>query len=249
MPGPRGGVALRPTSDVAVPASRRKPASRRGPASGPAEQADIDTPAGRAGVVLEIPEAPRVLLMVGHGAGGDIDAPDLVTLKDVALAAGIAVARVRQPYRVAGRRAPAPARQLDAAWVGVAGALRDTTGPFAGRSRRIRDLPLVATGRSSGARVACRTASDCGAAAVLALAFPLHPPGRPDKSRAAELEIAVPLLVVQGGRDAFGKAAEFPSGVRIFEVDGADHGLKSSSFQDVAARAVAWISDVVDADR
>ena len=206
----------------------------------------IDTPVGEAHVFLELPRATvRALLVLGHGAGGDVDAPDLIVLRDVALGAGIAVARVRQPYRVAGRRAPAPPRQLDAAWLAVVDRLRDASGPFAAVGRRLRGRPLVFSGRSSGARVACRTASAGGAAAVVALAFPLHPPGRPDKSRADELETGVPLLVVQGSRDAFGTPAEFPAGTSTIEVEGSDHGLKSRTFAQAAADAVRWLTDVL----
>ncbi len=113
----------------------------------------------------------RAALMLGHGAGGGVNAPDLQAAARAAAAQGLAVALVEQPYRVAGRRSPAPARQLDAAWLAVAEAL--LAGELSG-------LRLIAGGRSSGARVACRTAADTGAVAVLCLAFPLHPPGRAD---------------------------------------------------------------------
>jgi predicted alpha/beta-hydrolase family hydrolase len=126
-------------------------------------------------------------------------APDLRAATRAAAAAGLTVALVEQPYRVAGRRSPAPARHLDAAWVAVIEALR--VGPLPG-------LPLLTGGRSAGARVACRTAGQAGAVAVVCLAFPLHPPGRaddPSRSRLGELEaVAVPTLVVQGEGDAFG---------------------------------------------
>jgi predicted alpha/beta-hydrolase family hydrolase len=181
----------------------------------------------------------KALLVLGHGAGGDIEAPDLLALSAAAVAAGVAVVRVRQPYRVAGRRAPAPARQLDAAWEQTVGALSAGSGPFQPHARRLRGRPIVVAGRSSGARVACRTAAACGAAGVVALAFPLHPPGKPDKSRADELRVDVPLLVVQGDRDAFGRPAEFPKRIELIEVPGADHGLKSASFP--AQRVVQWI--------
>jgi len=202
----------------------------------------VETPAGQARVVLELPAlAVRALLVMGHGAGGDIEAPDLLVLLGSALGSGIAVARVRQPYRVAGRRAPAPARQLDAAWLGVMGALRESGGPFAQYQRRLRGRPVVVAGRSSGARVACRTAAECHADAVVACAFPLHPPGKPGRSRETELMVDRPLVVVQGVRDAFGRPDEFPSGIRVFEVDGSDHGLKSAAFGAAADRVVEWI--------
>ena len=163
--------------------------------------------------------APTGLLVLGHGAGGSIDAPDLRAVTAAALEAGIAVARVRQPYLVAGRRAPAPAAQLDIAWTAVVahlGALLRAQWP---------QLRVVVGGRSSGARVACRTAGATGAVGILALAFPLHPPGHPEKSRAPELEVPVPLLVLQGARDPFGGPDQFPPTVVVYEVTGADHRL------------------------
>jgi predicted alpha/beta-hydrolase family hydrolase len=162
----------------------------------------VRTSSGPAGVLLE-GDGDR-LLALGHGAGGGVDAPDLLAARDAALALGWSVARVEQPWRVAGRRvAVAPAR-LDEAWVEVLATLE----------RRV----LVVGGRSAGARVACRTAATCGAAAVLALAFPLVAPS--GRSRAAELDLPdVPVLVVQGERDAFG----VPGGAVV--VRGADHGF------------------------
>ena len=167
----------------------------------------IPTPHGAARVELRCcPHGGRrpqtgAAVLLGHGAGGGLDAPDLVATTRAATAVGVHVALVEQPYRVAGRRAPASARQLDAAWLTVAGALAAADGPFAG-------LPLIFGGRSSGARVACRTAPAGGAVAVLCLAFPVHPPGRAERSRLAELDgVGVPVLVVQGQRDPFGRPA------------------------------------------
>ena len=155
------------------------------------------------------------LLVLGHGAGGGPDAADLLMARDAALSLGWAVLRVEQPWRVAGRRVAAPARQLDHVWTEVVNSLRADGGP---------EL-LVVGGRSTGARVACRTAQAVGAAAVLALAFPLVPPGR-TVSRADELAApVVPRLVVQGGRDAFGMPAATP-GVLVAEIAGADHGFR-----------------------
>lgn len=208
----------------------------------------VQTSAGVAHAVLELPSGKvNALLVVGHGAGGDIETPDLLTLRDAALARGIAVARVRQPYRVMGRRAPAPAGQLDAAWASVVTALAECSGPFAKHRRRLGGRPLVVAGRSSGARVACRTASLCGAAAVVALAFPLRPPGRPDRSRVDELSIAAPLLVVQGDRDPFGRPDDFPSSVRVLVVAGADHSLKNAAFRSAAGQIVDWVADSLGA--
>lgn len=175
------------------------------------------------------PQASAALLL-GHGAGGSTSAPDLVASARAAMASGVHVALIAQPYRVAGRRAPAPAKQLDEAWLAVAGHLAD--GVFA-------DLPLIFGGRSSGARVACRTAAAGGAIAVLCLAFPVHPPGRPDRSRMPELDgVGIPVLVVQGERDPFGRP-EPAVGREVVLVPG-DHSLTA----DPAAvgRAVAqWL--------
>ena len=174
----------------------------------------IATPAGPAVVELDQPDAPMFLLALTHGAGGGIDAPDLLAVRDAALALGGAVARVLQPYRVAGRRMPGAAAAQDAAWLAVLAALR----PEGGARPR-----LVVGGRSNGARVACRTARAAGAAAVLALAFPLRPPWAPDRSRADELDAAagLPVLVVAGGRDPFGVPAPGPGRqVRVLEGEG-----------------------------
>jgi uncharacterized protein len=163
----------------------------------------------------ELPFESGAALLLGHGAGGSTSTPDLVATTRAATAAGVPVALVAQPYRVAGRRAPAPARQLDEAWLAVARYLAD--GVFAG-------LPLVFGGRSSGARVACRTAAAGGAVAVLCLAFPVHPPGRPDRSRMPELDgVDVPVLVVQGERDPFGRP-EPAAGREVVLLPG-DHSL------------------------
>lgn len=172
----------------------------------------VATPVGPARVHL-LAGAGAGLLVLGHGAGGGVDAPDLRAVAGVAHDLGWDVALVEQPYRVAGRRSPAPAKQLDAAWAGVVEHLR-------------RDAPLVTGGRSSGARVACRTADAVGADGVLCLAFPLRTPGRPDRpSRLPELRApSCPVLVVQGRQDPFGVPRS--AGTRtVVRVDG-DHGLK-----------------------
>ena len=198
---------------------------------------EVDTPLGPAHVHASEPDgAVRGTLVLGGGAGGGVDAADLVAVAGAGCAAGWRVLRVEQPWRVAGKRiAPAPAR-LDEGWTAVLATLRDDA---------VLTGPLVLGGRSAGARVACRTASSAGAAGVLALAFPLHPPGRPEKSRAAELALAgVPLLVVQGATDAFGGpdevAAVLPEGGRVHAVPG-DHSLKKD-VAAVAAAAAAWLS-------
>ncbi|HET6503295.1 MAG TPA: alpha/beta family hydrolase [Amycolatopsis sp.] len=161
----------------------------------------IETPHGPARAELHCAEEGFTVLLLGHGAGGGIAAKDLVAVTRAAQAAGVHVALVEQPYRVAGRRAPAPAKQLDAAWLAVADELAE----------RFDDLPQVFGGRSSGARVACRTAAAGQAVAVLCLAFPEHPPGKPEKTRQAELDaVEVPTLVVQGATDPFGRPRPGP---------------------------------------
>lgn len=195
----------------------------------PDRSREIATPRGPALVDLTAPARPLSLLVLGHGAGGGVDAPDLVALRDAARAAGVAVARVTQPYRVAGRRAPAPAGQLDEAWTAVVRAL------LADSPRS----PLVVGGRSSGARVACRTAGALGAVGIVALAFPLHPPGRPERSRQPELDTGLPTLVLNGDRDPFGVPASAP-GVRVEVLPGERHDLRGDP-AGTAARAVEWL--------
>ncbi|WP_254187591.1 alpha/beta family hydrolase [Micromonospora sp. WMMB482] len=163
-----------------------------------------------------MPAGGTTVLVLGHGAGGDVDAPDLTAVRDAVLAAGAGVALVTQPYRVAGRRAPAPAGHLDEAWTAVLADLRR-------RAPGVRHW--VVGGRSSGARVACRTAATVGAAGVVALAFPLHPPGRPERSRAGELLTGLPTLVVNGDRDPFGVPEPGP-GVEVVVRPGERHDLR-----------------------
>jgi predicted alpha/beta-hydrolase family hydrolase len=195
--------------------------------------AQIDTPSGPARAHLRPAERPNAALVLGHGAGGGVEAPDLIAATDAALGEGYSVALVEQPYRVAGRRSPAGAKQLDAAWVAVLAHLR---------ANELGDLPRVVGGRSLGARVACRTVEETGAAAVLCLAFPLLPPRRGDKppqSRLAELEpVSVPVLVVQGESDRFGMPPAGP-GRGVVKVRG-DHGLKSDT-DAVAAAVGSWL--------
>lgn len=195
---------------------------------------DVPTPGGPALVDLDRPRrAASALLVLTHGAGGGVETPDLNAIRGAAVKAGIAVARVTQPYRVAGRRSPAAPAKQDEAWLAIIAALR--------RRRGFGAIPLVVGGRSNGARVACRTALMSGADAVVALAFPLHPPGRPEASRLDELAGAgVPTLVVQGDRDPFGMP---PPGVgrEIVVIPGADHGLK----RDVATVASVVVAFVV----
>ncbi|MFB7224010.1 alpha/beta family hydrolase [Streptomyces sp. NPDC056227] len=175
----------------------------------------VDTATGPARITWLPARRPRLVLAVSHGAGGGIEARDLQALAAALPVHGVTVALVEQPWRVAGKKlAPAP-KTLDTGWRDLWPAL---TAP---------GLPVVAGGRSAGARVACRTAAELGAHAVLALSFPLHPPGRPEKSRKDELLGAgVPTLVVQGGHDPFGRPAEFPPGeYEIAEVPYGDHSF------------------------
>ncbi|MFH9427273.1 alpha/beta family hydrolase [Streptomyces sp. NPDC017615] len=176
----------------------------------------VETEAGTARFTWHPADEPRLVLAVSHGAGGGIEARDLQALAAALPAHGVSVALVEQPWRVAGRKvAPAP-KTLDTGWRGLWPAL---TRP---------GLPVVSGGRSAGARVACRTATELGARAVLALSFPLHPPGRPEKSRAGELLGAgVPALVVQGGNDPFGRPGEFPGegDFELVEVPFGDHSF------------------------
>lgn len=197
---------------------------------------DVDTPKGTARLHVHDAARPSRLLVMGHGAGGGVEAPDLVALARDLPRSGTSLWLVEQPWRVAGRRvAPAPSA-LDEAWLAVL-------------AQAPRDVPLVTGGRSAGARVACRTAAATGSRAVVALAFPLHPPGRPERSRAGELEaVEVPVLVVQGLSDPFGGPEEIPSGPgrTVVGVAG-DHSLRA----DTAAvcRSVAAFLDAVSPDR
>lgn len=194
---------------------------------------ELETPHGRARADVLPVESAVAGLVLGHGAGGGVESADLVGAAEAARAAGLTVVLVEQPYRVAGRRSPAPARQLDEAWVSVLLQLRE--GPLG-------SLPILTGGRSSGARVACRTAVETGSAAVVCLAFPLHPPGHPEKSRLHELDaVRVPALVVQGENDPFGMPPAGPSRT-VTRVPGT-HTLKSTAA--VATAVSHWLTAVV----
>ncbi|MGH3877807.1 MAG: alpha/beta hydrolase family protein [Actinophytocola sp.] len=195
---------------------------------------EIDTPHGPARAELLCAPEGRAGLLLGHGAGGGVGAPDLVAACQGARAANVDVALVEQPYRVAGRRAPAPAHQLDAAWLAVADRLSDEW---------FRDLPLVFGGRSSGARVACRTSDDGEAVGVLCLAFPVHPPGRPEKSRMPELDgVTVPTLVVQGESDPFGMPGAAPH--REIMVLPGDHSLRREA-KTLSRTVEEWLDRIL----
>jgi len=201
---------------------------------------DVETPHGLARVHVRHADQAVGGLVLGHGAGGGVAAPDLVAVADAAIAAQVSVGLVEPPYRVAGRRAPAPARQLDIVWTALVEHLRES---------ELAGLPLVVGGRSLGARVACRTAEATGAVGVLCLAFPLRPPrragGEPAPSRLSELDaVRVPLLVVQGENDRFGMP---PAGAlrTVVQVPG-DHALKTD-VQAVAKAAREWLVGVLGA--
>jgi predicted alpha/beta-hydrolase family hydrolase len=197
---------------------------------------EVDTPHGLAKAHLHAADQPRAALVLGHGAAGGVASRDLVAVTAVAHAEGVSVALVEQPYKVSGRRSPAPARQLDVAWTAVVDHLLEG---------ELRGLPLIVGGRSLGARVACRTAEATGAVAVLCLAFPLHAPGRSGAaaSRLHELdEVTVPTLVAQGERDPFGMP---PATERrtVVHVPG-NHSLRTD-LEAVAAAVRAWLPTVL----
>ena len=198
----------------------------------------VATPHGPARAHIRHAARPRAALLIGHGAGGSIEAPDLLAAVDAALAAGVSVARIEQPYRVAGRRSAAPAPKLDEAWLAVHAALT------AGAHAPLAGLPPLSGGRSSGARVACRTATATGVIGVLCLAFPLHPPQRKTeaerKTRLPELEaVTVPVLVVAGDRDPFGMPPAGPT--RTVVTVAGNHSLKAG-VAEVGPAVSSWLA-------
>jgi uncharacterized protein len=194
---------------------------------------EISTAFGPAEVVLDKVRRPEFLLVMTHGAGGGVDTPDVLAAGQAAAGFGAAVARVLQPYRVRGASAPGNAQKQDAAWLEIIAALRKAN----------QGVPLVQGGRSNGARLACRTAQAAGAEAVIALAFPLHPPGRPENSRAGELRQAgTDVLVVNGERDPFGIPAASDAS-RVVVLPGETHSL--SKHPDAVRAAVAeWLGEL-----
>lgn len=198
---------------------------------------EIDTSAGPAHVELTRPadgRAPAFLITLTHGSGGTPDTKDILAVAEAARELGAATALVTQPYRVRGARAPGNAVKQDAAWTELTARLREQAG----------DVPLVQCGRSNGARVACRTAPAAGAAGVIALAFPLHPPGKPERSRADEIAVAgVPVLVVNGERDPFG-IPEKDDGVTVVVLPGETHALARNPAAAGTA-AAAWLRSLL----
>jgi predicted alpha/beta-hydrolase family hydrolase len=197
---------------------------------------ELPTPSGPAVAEIDRPRMPpAALLVMTHGAGGGMASADLEAVRGAALKSGIAVVRLTQPYRVAGRSSPNAPDKQDAAWLAAVDALL--------KRRALGGLPLVVGGRSNGARVACRTATASGAVGVVALAFPVHPPGRPELSRLAELDGAgVPVLVVQGDRDPFGMPQPGPNR-EVLVIAGADHSLKRE-LNSIASAVTRFVTTV-----
>ena len=194
----------------------------------------VPTPHGDARLVRDRSRHPVATLLLGHGAGGGVDAPDLAALAAALPRNGVSVVRVEQPWRVAGKKVASRPEVLDECFVAAADRLRVRT-------------PLIVGGRSAGARSAARTARQLGASGYVALAFPLHPPGRPDRSRLAELEaVTVPTLVVQGERDPFGTPEEFPVDRELTVVPGGDHSFRVPKRGPVSAEeAMAIVVEAV----
>jgi predicted alpha/beta-hydrolase family hydrolase len=257
---------------------------------------EVPTSQGPARVILDSPEHPWFLAALTHGAGGDVDSADLLAVRDAVLNLGGTVARITQPYRVRGARAPGSPERQDQAWIEIISTLRTAAaqiiaphqavevgrangvggtsevgrGDGVGQADGVRGVggvgrggadgevggpgagtggvPLVQGGRSNGARVACRTAEAVGAAAVIALAFPLHPPGRPDRCRADELRVpGRKVLVVNGDRDPFG-VPKRGVGRRVVVLPGETHAL--SRHPEAVAKAVkAWLRQVLSPPR
>jgi predicted alpha/beta-hydrolase family hydrolase len=207
----------------------------------------VETPEGAGRWHVDHADDPCAVLALGHGAGGGVTAMDLALLARQLPSHGMTVARFEQPWRLAGRRVAVPPPRLDIGWIAAVQALSEWAG--------IAGLPLLAGGRSAGARVACRTADALGAAGVLCLAFPLHLPSRPERSRLPELLTpSVPRLVLQGTRDTFGSAAELMTElaavdggdeVAVVPLPGADHGFKTparAEFTPAGLRALVVAS-------
>ncbi|GAB2719906.1 alpha/beta hydrolase family protein [Nocardia thraciensis] len=191
----------------------------------------IETSAGPAEIELDKPRKAAFLLLLTHGSGGGVDAKDLLAVRDCAVEIGGAVARVVQPYRAAGRRAPGATSVQDAAWLEIVAALR----------KKVRGVPLIQGGRSNGARVACRTAIDADAKGVVALSFPLHPPGKPEQTRRDELLAARPVevVVVNGARDPFGiPAAADATEVKV--IPNQPHSFRSG-FDLITGTVAPWL--------
>ncbi|WP_433196551.1 alpha/beta family hydrolase [Nocardia sp. CA-107356] len=191
----------------------------------------IETSAGPAEIELDKPRKAAFLLLLTPGSGGGVDAKDLLAVRDRAYELGGAVARVVQPYRAAGRRAPGSAVKQDEAWLEIVADLR----------KRVKKVPLVQGGRSNGARVACRTACAAEARGVLALSFPLHPPGKPEKTRRDELLACgdIEVVVINGANDPFGIPASTDA-TEVAIIPGQPHSFRSG-FDLIADTVTPWL--------
>jgi predicted alpha/beta-hydrolase family hydrolase len=200
-------------------------------------QVELVTGAGPAVAELAGPRSAAFLMVLTHGAGGMPGTADVLAAREAGLELGGCVALVTQPYRVRGARAPGSAEKQDAAWAEIVAALR----------ARRRKVPLIQGGRSNGARVACRTAAETGARGVLALAFPLHPPGHPERSRAMELRAAkdagASVLVVNGDRDPFGIPEE-KDAYRVVVLPGQTHALSKDPVA-VKPAVASWLREAL----
>lgn len=192
----------------------------------------LETSAGPAEIELDKPRGSSFLLLLTHGSGGGVEARDLLEVRERALELGGAVARVVQPYRVAGRRAPGSVIKQDAAWLEIVAALR----------KKVRGVPLIQGGRSNGARVVCRTATLVEAKGILALSFPLHPPGKPEKTRREELlaaSQAVDVVVINGERDPFG-IPDAADAAEVKIIPGQPHSFRTG-FDVIGETAAVWL--------
>lgn len=198
----------------------------------------IDTAHGPARVVAHLASQPRADVVLSHGAGRGIDGADLVQMAQTLSEHSYNAYLVEQPWVARGRKVADRPAVLDACLATVLGVL-------------VLPGPLVLAGRSAGSRSSFRLARDHHAVAAFAMAFPLHPLGRPENTRVSELlEAGVPTLVIQGERDQMGRPAEFPTGTNMVVVPGADHGYrvpKSAAmtqqevYSFVADTAVVWL--------
>jgi predicted alpha/beta-hydrolase family hydrolase len=199
----------------------------------------VSTPIGEARISWFQPAGQaRAVVVLGHGTATGVESADLQAIARVLPPRDIAVALVTQPYRLFGGFQGSDEASLDIAWRHV--------WPQVTRAA----VPVVAGGRSAGSQVACRTAKDLGAVAVLALAYPLLGPGSPRELLATGL----PTLIVQGTNDPFGQPAQFPPlppEFEMVEVPFANHmfGVPAASGIDALATVTGavtrWLEDLL----